>query len=253
MNGGRTPSTLGRPWRQGRSLRRVRQWGALGTAGLAAALASPRGLVSPVAATPSIAPSCDPVSEHDVVGPLAHLDSGEYALTVVASSGASAGAWVKGRLWLRRVRSLDTSSVAVERALAAGADRTPLYGAVNIDFGGVGTPVLAADGRAPDPRSFDPIRPGVLVVRQADTARGDATWQVLVATTANDRGVPCQAGVPCPALPSDGPGVVLTVRKLAPDAFAGGWRPAASGGTQRGYFCAARVRYYPYTVRRHIP
>jgi hypothetical protein len=233
----------------------LRQWAAAGTAvgtavGTAALAAAP---ASPVAAIPAIAPSCDPVSEHDVLGPLAHLDSGEYALTVVASSGASAGAWVKGRLWLRRVRSLDTSSVAAERALAAGADRTPLYGAVNIDFGGVGTPVLVADGRAPDPRSFDPIRPGVLVVRQVDAARGDATWQVLIATTANDREVPCQTGVPCPGLPSDGPGVVLTVRKLGTDAFAGGWRPAASGGTQRGYFCAARVRYYPYTVRRHIP
>lgn len=247
------PSALWRIWRHGRSLRPFRQWAAAGTAALAAALASPRGPVSAVAAAPAIAPSCDPVSEHDVVGPLAHLDSGEYALTVVASSGASAGAWVKGRLWLRPVRSLDTSSVAAERALAAGADRTPLYGAVNIDFGGVGTPVLVADGRAPDPRSFDPVRPGVLVVHQADTARGDATWQVLIATTANDRGVPCQTGVPCPVLPSDGPGVVLTVRKLATDTFAGGWRPAASGGTQRGYFCAARVRDYPYTVRHHIP
>jgi hypothetical protein len=252
----RVPSTprrigrIGRIGRHGRHLAVFRPWAAAGTAGLAAALASPRGLVS---AASSIAPSCDPVSEHDVVGPLAHVDSGEYALTVVASSGASAGAWVKGRLWLRPVRSLDTSSVAAERALAAGADRTPLYGAVNIDFGGVGTPVLVADGRAPDPRSFDPVRPGVLVLRQADTARGDATWQVLIATTANDRGVPCQTGVPCPALPSDGPSVVLTVRKLATDAFAGGWSPAAPGGTQHGYFCAARVRYYPYTVRRHIP
>jgi hypothetical protein len=244
-------STARRRWRSGGG--GFRLWVAAGTASVAAALVWPPRPVPAVAVAPATAPSCDPVSEHDVVGPLARLDSGEYALTVVASSGPSAGAWVRGRLWLRRVRALDTSSVAAERALAAGADRAPLYGAVILDFGGVGTPVLAVDGRAPDPRSFDPRRPGVLVVRQADTARGDVAWKVLIATTANDRRLPCQTGVPCPALPSDGPGVVLTVRKLATDAFAGGWRPAAPGGSERGYFCAGRVRYYPYTVRRHIP
>ena len=118
---------------------------------------------------------------------------------------------------------------------------------------GVGTPVLTGGGRAPDPRSFDPHWPGVLVVRRADTTQGAVTWRILVATTANDRRIPCQPGAACPPLPSEGPGVVLTVEKLTADSFAGEWRPAAPGASERGYFCAARVRYYPYTVRRHIP
>ena len=141
---------------------------------------------------------------------------------------AVGGAWVKGRLWLRRAAAFDTSSIAADRELAAEADRAPLYGAVIIDLG-AGTPVLTGGGREPDPRSFDPHWPGVLVVRRADTTQGAVTWRILVATTANDRRIPCQLGAACPPLPSEGPGVVLTVEKLTADSFAGEWRPAAQG------------------------
>jgi hypothetical protein len=220
---------------------------AVAGAGAVTPVAGPR---PPVTAVP-IAAVCDPVSDHDVVASDARLDSGEFALTLVATAGPSAGASVRGRLWLRRSSGLDTTAVSAERRLAADAARAPLYGAVNIDFGGVGAPVLVAEGRAPDPRSFDPTRPGVLVVRRVDSG-AIAQWRLLVATTSNDRRLPCRSDE-CPPAPAGGPGIVLTVAKITRDGFAGEWRPPGQGGPEHGYFCAAPVRYYPYTIRRHIP
>ena len=234
-------------------VRGARPWVVMTLAGVVAVVAvgapvgGPRSSVTAV----RLAAACDPVSDHDVVAPGARLDSGEFELTLVATAGPSAGASVRGRLWLRRASGPDTMAVSAERRLAADTGRAPLYGAVNIDFGGVGAPVLVAEGRAPDPRSFDPTRPGVLVVRRVAT---DAIvqWRLLIATTSNDRRLPCRSD-DCPAAPAGGPGIVLAVAKITRDGFAGEWRPPGQDGPEHGYFCAAAVRYYPYTIRRHIP
>src|ERR1700689_3827439 len=96
----------------------------------------------PVAA---VAPfSCDAVSARDVIAPAARIDSGEYTFTLVATGGPSSGASVRGRLWLRRSSTLDTSAVASARALVADTARIPLYGAANVDLSGVGIAAIGS-------------------------------------------------------------------------------------------------------------
>jgi hypothetical protein len=199
---------------------------------------------------------CDVVSDRDIISPAARIDTGEYTLTMVAASGPSSGASVRGRLWLRRTGALDTSSVTRARALAADSARIPLYGATIIDFSGVGAPVAeSASSTASDPRAFDPMRPGVLVTHHTGKAIGDGRWRLLIATTANDRSTPCDSAGDCPATPVSGSGIALTVRKVDPSGFAGGWAPVGGDGGVRGFFCAVPVHYfgYPYPQRRHIP
>jgi hypothetical protein len=199
---------------------------------------------------------CDVVSDHDILAPAARIDTGEYTFTMVAASGASSGASVRGRLWLRRTSALDTSSVPRERALAADTARIPLYGATIIDFSGVGAPVAeTASSTVSDPRSFDPMRPGVLVTHRTGKAIGDGRWRLLIGTTANDRRTPCDTASDCPPTPASGSGIALTVRKIEPSGFAGGWAPVGGDGGVRGFFCAVPVRYFgfPYPQRRHIP
>jgi hypothetical protein len=202
----------------------------------------------------SVRVSCDPVSERDRPALDARVDTGEYALSLVATSGLSAGSAVQGRLWLRPTSALDTSPRPLHRALARDAAHIPLYGATVVDFAGVGAPPLPAPGgSAPDPRSFDPRRPGVVVTHDTGGSPPVARWTVLIGTTANIRETACGPDGPCPPRPADGVGVGLTVRKIERGAFAGGW--AVVGRTDPGgFFCAVPVRYYQGPARRrHVP
>ncbi len=200
--------------------------------------------------------SCDAVSARDVIPPLARIDSGEYTLTLVATGGSSSGASVRGRLWLRRTSMLDTSTAASTRALTADTARIPLYGAVNVDFAGVGVPVAGGtSGPVPDPRSFDPVRPGVLVAHHTSKAIGEGRWRLLIGTTANDRRAPCDSAGECPTTPVAGSGLALSVARIGQDEFAGSWTAISAGDGARGYFCAVPVHYFgfPYPQKRHIP
>ena len=210
----------------------------------------------PSRGTPTPPFRCDAVSDKDIVAPVSRIDSGEYTLTMVAAAGSSSGASVRGRLWLRRTQMLDTSSVPTERALVADTARIPLYGAVIIDFGGVGAPVGEGASGAPDPHSFDPLRPGVVVTFHTGRAIGDGRWRLLVGTTANDRRVPCDSVGGCLTLPTTGSGIAMIVRKIQQSGFEGDWSAVAGGdGGARGFFCAVPVHYFgfPYPQRRHIP
>lgn len=230
---------------------------AIFTSGLLYAATRASASVAPPHRAGEAAPyRCDAVSDRDIISPAARIDSGEYTFTMVAASGPSSGASVRGRLWLRRTSSLDTSSVARLRALAADTARIPLYGATIIDFSGVGAPVAErASGPVADPRSFDPIRPGVLVTHHTGKAIGDGRWRLLIGTTANDRPTPCDTAGDCPPTPASGSGIALTVRKIDPSGFAGGWQPVGGEGGTRGFFCAVPVHYFgfPYPQRRHVP
>jgi hypothetical protein len=200
--------------------------------------------------------SCDAVSARDVIAPTARIDSGEYTFTLVATAGPSSGASVRGRLWLRRSSTLDTSALASVRALAADTARIPLYGAANVDFSGVGIAIgSSASNGAADPRSFDPMRPGALVTHHTSRATGEGRWRLLIGTTANDRHAPCDTAGECPPPPAAGPGVVLSVSKIVREQFAGGWTAVGGEDGARGYFCAVPVHYFgfPYPQRRHIP
>jgi hypothetical protein len=199
---------------------------------------------------------CDAVSEHDIIAPVARIDSGEYTLTLVAANGTSSGASVRGRLWLRRASMLDTSSVASTRALVADTAGIPLYGAARIDFAGVGASVAErGSGAIPDPRSFDPVRPGVLVTHHTSKAIGEGRWRLLIGTTANNRHIPCDSAGPCPPTPTAGTGIALSVRRIDHGEFAGEWAPVGDDSGARGYFCAVPVHYfgYPYPQRLHVP
>ncbi len=200
--------------------------------------------------------SCDAVSPRDVIPPLARIDSGEYTLTLVATGGSSSGASVRGRLWLRRTSMLDTSTKAATRALTADTASIPLYGAVNVDLAGVGVPVASGtSGPVPDPRSFDPVRPGVLVTRRLSKAVGEGRWRLLIGTSANDRRAPCDSAGDCPPTPAAGSGLALSVARIGQDEFAGSWTAIGADDGARGYFCAVPVHYFgfPYPQKRHIP
>jgi hypothetical protein len=219
------------------------------SARLAVALHHPVAAVAPF--------SCDAVSPRDVISPLSRIDSGEYTLTLIATGGSSSGASVRGRLWLRRTSMLDTSAAPRTRALAADTARIPLYGAVNVDLAGVGVAVPDhPSGTVPDTRSFDPVRPGVLVAHHLSKADGEGRWRLLIGTTANDRRTVCDSAGDCPPTPAVGSGLALSVAKIGQGDFAGSWTAISAGGDgARGYFCAVPVRYFgfPYPQKRHIP
>jgi hypothetical protein len=200
--------------------------------------------------------SCDAVSARDIIAPASRIDSGEYTFTLVATGGPSSGASVRGRLWLRRASTLDTSAAASARALAADTARIPLYGAANVDFSGVGIPIGNGESNgAPDPRSFDPMRPGVVVTLHTSKATGDARWRLLIGTTANDRRAPCDSAGECPPTPVAGSGLSLSVARIEVAQFAGSWTAVGGEDGARGYFCAVPVHYFgfPYPQQRHIP
>ena len=158
--------------------------------------------------------SCDAVSARDVIPPLARIDSGEYTLTLIATGGSSSGASVRGRLWLRRTSMLDTSAVPATRALAADTARIPLYGAVNVDLAGVGVSVATGtSGAVPDPRSFDPMRPGVIVAHHLSKAIGEGRWRLLIGTAANDRRAACDSAGDCPPHPQPVPASRSALRR----------------------------------------
>ncbi|GEM_PF-3461021 len=194
---------------------------------------------------------CEPVSRRDAVLPGALIDTGQYVLTLVATTGRSQGASVRGNLWLRSTTEAhDSLVVAGVRRPVRDTARVPLYGALTVDLAGVSAPVPYGGAVVPDPRSFDPRRPGVIVTRRLDSAGGSLDWQLLIATRANDRRR-CDSGGPCmDRAPDDGPGVVLAIHKHDGGGFAGSWRPVA-GTETGGYFCAEPVRYYsPYRTKR---
>jgi hypothetical protein len=197
-------------------------------------------------------PQCNAVSDRDVVPAHSTLDTGQYTLTMVATSGPSGGASAQGGLWLafpRGARDTDAHGASPTRPYRLTA---PVYGATEVDLGGVGATVPPDDNSAvPTPHAFDQRRPGVLVSYQVDSATSGAVWRLYIATARNDQRT-CQIGEPCWHPPTEGPGVVLDVHKVDATGFAGSWRPVATSEA-RGYFCAAPVRYYSRYKTRTLP
>lgn len=198
-------------------------------------------------------PQCDPVSERNRVPVGARIDTGEYTLTLVATTGPSQGALARGSLWLL------STAAARDSAVAAGSShpvpetpRVPLYGATDVDLGGVSAPASGETvAGSPGAHSFDPWRPGVVVWQDADSAGVTARWRLFIGTVRNDR-QSCDRGSACGDRPlTDGPGIRLDVHKVEPSGFAGVWRAAAKSMVT-GYFCAAPVRYYSRFKTRNL-
>jgi hypothetical protein len=197
------------------------------------------------------APRCEPVSDHGRIPVGARIDTGQYTLTVVASTGPSEGASARGNLWLVSMAAVHDSAVAAGTSdpIRVSPD-VPLYGATDVDLAGVSAPVQDG-GAAPSAHSLDPSRPGVVVRYRVDSTSGSADVRLYVATTRNDRrGCDRRGACPDPE-PGGGPGVVFDVHKLDEAGFAGAWQPVASGAAH-GYFCAVPVRYYSRYKSRNL-
>jgi len=195
-------------------------------------------------------PRCEPVSDRDRVAAGATIDTGQYTLTVSATSGPSEGASARGSLWLRSTTAAFDSAAKAGAPWPAYSPDVPLYGATDADLVGASAlPAAAATGSGvPGPRSFDPRRPGVLVWRHVNAARDDAEWRLYIATPANGS-QRCIAEGDCDASARAGSGVVFDIHKVTASGFAGSWQLDAASRA-RGYFCAARLQYYsPYRSR----
>jgi hypothetical protein len=138
--------------------------------------------------------------------------SGDFTLTMV--DGSEDG------------RSASGSLLLIEQA--EGLERwdqveTPLYGTSDIDLEAVGAVEVG------DLSSAEATSPGVLVME--DEGSGGPRIRLRFGSNANDR----------EALAFDGGYTILTVTELTADGFAGGWRSAAGGPVNEGWFCVWRV------------
>jgi hypothetical protein len=171
-------------------------------------------------------PKC--VQLEEILSPTATLEGqeGEYALTLVATRGDSAGRTVSGRIWLHRQEE------ELRRYTPFGADpdpglTVPLYGAAEIDLDAVGAVHAGELG------SLDPARPGSMVLERRGEAEGRSFAEILVRLGAEGNRRDVQA--------FDAAYMVLWLRAESTEGFAGDWRSGVSGRQSRGYFCAVRV------------
>ncbi len=152
--------------------------------------------------------------------------SGEYAVTLVATSGDKSGDRTRGQL-----RLLEQTGELREFALPGVAMDTrvsvPLYGATGLDLDVVGA--VAAG----DLSSLDPERPGVMVMESRGERDGAERTMILLrfGSEANRRDV----------IAFDGAYMVMGVRAMSGEGFAGEWRSGVFGREVRGYFCAVRT------------
>jgi hypothetical protein len=164
----------------------------------------------------------DPQACAPVAAPEATMDAsrlgGDFAVRLVADSGAKRGATTEGRLQLtpqdsahRRLELPDGST--------SSTYTFPLAGTAAVDFAAVGA---VAPG---DPESVDPESPGVLVIERPG--------QILlrVGSEANRRG----------ARRFDGAYTVLRVQQVTEQGFAGTWESGVDMDRSGGHFCAHRT------------
>ena len=152
--------------------------------------------------------------------------TGEYAVTLVATRGEKSGDRTSGQL-----RLLEQTGELREYA-APGVDTdarvsVPLYGATGLDLDVVGA--VAAG----DLSSLDPERPGVMVMESRGEREGAERTMILLrfGSESNRRDV----------IAFDGAYMVMGVRAISGEGFAGEWRSGVFGREVRGYFCAVRT------------
>ena len=166
--------------------------------------------------------ACDPVEGSLPADVDAASWVGDYRLTLVATSGDSAGKQTSGVLRLVRqsddLRKPDAESMDV-------ATEMPLIGTVEVDLGAV----YAVDVGALD--SQDPIAPGVLVLeRPHEKQTGGPGTEVTIrlGAEANRRGI----------TRFDGGYTALFVLQAGPNGFFGNWASGVTGQRAGGHFCA---------------
>ncbi len=162
--------------------------------------------------------ACAPVeSDTSTVATAADI-GGKYSVRLVATSGAQRGATTEGRLEL-----MPRDSAYRRLTLPDGTRDTtfafPLYGTVEVDFASVGA---VAPG---DPRSSDPLSPGVLVIERPSGV------MMRVGSVANRWGM----------RRFDGAYTALQVQQVTAEGFKGTWRSGVGTEQSGGHFCAVRA------------
>ncbi len=152
--------------------------------------------------------------------------SGEYAVTLVATSGDRSGGQTSGQLRLLE-QTGDLREFAPPGLETDNRVSVPLYGASGLDLELVGA--VAAG----DLSSLDPERPGVMVMESRGVRDGAEHAMILLrfGSEANRRDV----------VAFDGAYMVMAVRNMSDGGFAGEWRSGMFGREVRGYFCATRT------------
>lgn len=167
--------------------------------------------------------ACEPRPGTLAAGTLASGLAGEYALTLVAVRGDSAGQATTAILRLFASDSARMAVIGPDGAAHPGFT-SPLFGATAVDVaavGGVPAGIVNTD---------DPDAPGVLVLERTDAA----DIMLRLGQAANRRGG---------AVAFDGPHAVLRVSWIDTGGFGGSWESGAMGSaTAAGHFCAVRER-----------
>jgi len=151
------------------------------------------------------------------------LRAGVYRLTLVAEQGSHRGATSEGALTLVPASVLDKSPTTGEVAKDV-YDPPQFYGWTDLDFQRIAAPT----GRAPDPTSRDPVRPGVLVPSQTHLKH----QVVLIGTVGNLRDG---------AVHLDGAGIALHVERWKSDCYHGPWDRWGIAVNGSGTFRACRI------------
>ncbi len=148
---------------------------------------------------------------------------GEYAFTLVATTGAQEGERVEGRLTLF---ATDIESRQFVGASGSPDPSTvvPAYGTAEIALERVGAVRLG------DLSSRDVAKPGVAVLQTQAAGGGAPSIVVRLGSLANDRSI----------VRFDGGFTALFVAKIDDSGFVGGWRSGVRGIDAEGYFCAFR-------------
>lgn len=156
------------------------------------------------------------------------MSYGRYIVTLVDTT-VKPKRTIRGRMYLAMSSANDTS-LSGARLAESDTRRHPLIGATDFPLESLGIPL---DSAAPPRNSFDPLRPGVLVVHLNSAAPENAPdFAIWLGTPATQR-----IGAPAD---STG-GIVLAVRAAVGDGFWGMWGSRGVGRVRRGYFCAGWI------------
>jgi hypothetical protein len=168
--------------------------------------------------------SCLPPQAASLENPPTGDMAGEYALTMVATTGPESKRRV-GKMWLTRTDAahrhpLTSTGATMEEVVI------PYFGSVEIELEEVGALEVG------DASSRDPDEPGVLWLEQRlNPPEGPASITLRLGSLANRKG----------AQEFDGSYTALHVHEVSLGRFAGKWVSGSMGQQTIGYFCAERV------------
>ena len=150
--------------------------------------------------------------------------AGDYAVTLVATAGDSAGKSVEGHLrLLPHADSLLQLTVGGGGGATGMTVGTPLYGAGEINLSAVNALQMGDLG------SLNPMKPGaVTLVRHVDAG---VELTIRLGSLANQRGI----------VRFDGGYSVLRVHWAEGNRFGGSWASGLLGAQAEGFFCAVKT------------